>query len=112
MVKILRYASGLLFVLLLLCADALIGREMFSRWFYIFAASLGFILLRLMVGPTNPDRALAFKAASVTVVGLCLALSVAVNNDIYADIAIAWALQSYLATLFLGKYFEGGRLYD
>jgi len=105
--KILRYIAGLTFMLALLAADVYIGQNMFSRWFYLLLAAVFFAIVRLMAGKTNPDRALAFKAASIALTGFCVILAIAFKNDIYIEIAIAWTLQSFIATLFMAKYFGG-----
>ena len=110
--KILRYIFGLLVVLGLLFADAAMGPTLFARWFYLFMAAGLFSLLRLLFAGTNPDRALAFTAANTALTGFCVILAISAREPVYMDIAIAWALQSYLVTLLLGKYFEGAGIYD
>ena len=102
--RILRYVTGLLLVLLLLFADSYFGQTMFVRWFYLLTASCFFAVIRLAAGKTDPDRLLSFDAGSIALTGFCVILSVYSGKDIYMDIAIAWALQSYVVTLFLAKY--------
>lgn len=110
--KIFRYIIGFIFILALLAADAYFGQNMFSRWFYLLTASLFFAIVRLAAGAANPDRALAFKAAGMALTGFCVILSIAFKNDIYIEIAVAWALQSFIAVLFMGKYFGGEKSND
>jgi multicomponent Na+:H+ antiporter subunit F len=110
--RILRYIIGFVFVLSLLCADAFFGQTMFNRWFYLFIGSCFFSMIQLAFGATNYDRFLSFKAASIALVGFCAILAVSLRKDIYIDIAIAWTLQSYMVSLFLSNYLEGGNLDD
>ena len=112
MMRLFRYILGFIFILALLAADAYFGQEMFSRWFYLLLASVFFAIVRLASGKTNPDRALAFKAAGMALTGFCVILSIDLKNDIYIEIAIAWVLQSFIATLFMGKYFGGEKTND
>ena len=64
-------------------------------------------LARLMLGPTPADRAVAIDTIGILIVGFCAVLSVPTGRDWYLDIAIAWALQSFIGALALAKYLEG-----
>ncbi|MFA4842244.1 MAG: cation:proton antiporter [Candidatus Omnitrophota bacterium] len=78
-----------------------------ARCFFILMLCFGFCLLRLMVGPTPADRAVAVDTLGILIVGFCALLSIATGRDWYIDIAIAWALQSFIGALALAKYLEG-----
>jgi multicomponent Na+:H+ antiporter subunit F len=43
----------------------------------------------------------------ILIVGFCAILSIPTGRDWYIDIAIAWALQSFIGALALAKYLEG-----
>ena len=60
-----------------------------------------------MRGPTAADRAVAIDTMGILVVGFCAILSIPTGRDWYIDIAIAWALQSFIGALALAKYLEG-----
>lgn len=66
-----------------------------------------FCLYRILKGPTAADRAVAIDILGILIVGFCVVLSVATKRNWYVDIAIAWALQSFIGTLALAKYLEG-----
>ena len=66
-----------------------------------------FCLFRLMLGPTPADRAVAVDTLGILIVGFCAILSIATGRGWYIDIAIAWALQSFIGALALAKYLEG-----
>jgi len=66
-----------------------------------------FCLLRICLGPTPADRAVAVDTLGVLIVGFCAILSIPTGRDWYIDIAIAWALQSFIGALALAKYLEG-----
>jgi len=78
-----------------------------SRCFFILMVSFAFCLFRLMRGPTPADRAVAVDTLGILIVGFCAILSIPTGRDWYIDIAIAWALQSFIGALALAKYLEG-----
>ncbi|MBU1124530.1 MAG: cation:proton antiporter [Candidatus Omnitrophica bacterium] len=67
----------------------------------------GLCLIRLLRGPTPADRAVAVDTLGILIVGFCAILSIPTGRDWYLDIAIAWALQSFIGALALAKYLEG-----
>ena len=66
-------------------------------------------LWRLFLGPTPSDRAAALDILGILIIGFCAILGIPTGRDWYIDIAIAWALQSFISILALGKYLEGRR---
>jgi multicomponent Na+:H+ antiporter subunit F len=64
-------------------------------------------LIRVAMGPTPPDRAVAIDIIGVMVVGICGIFAIITGMDWYLNIAIAWALLSFIGTLALAKYLEG-----
>ncbi|MDI6756947.1 MAG: monovalent cation/H+ antiporter complex subunit F [Endomicrobiia bacterium] len=82
---------------------------------YTFAAKFSGVLLlccflsliRVIAGPTAPDRALATDIIGLVIIGFCAMLYMTTRKSFYLDIAIAWALQSFIGMLALAKYLEG-----
>jgi len=66
-------------------------------------------LYRVGMGPTAPDRTVAIDILGTLVVGFCLLQAVRTGLDWYLNIAIAWALISFVGTIALAKYLEGRR---
>ena len=64
-------------------------------------------LYRISAGPSVPDRTVAIDIMGVVMVGFCAILSVVTGKDFYINIAIAWALLSFIGTLALAKFLEG-----
>ena len=64
-------------------------------------------LVRIFKGPTAADRAVATDIVGILVIGFCAILAIYTRKDWYMDIAIAWALQSFIGTLALAKFLEG-----
>ncbi|OYT60483.1 cation:proton antiporter [Euryarchaeota archaeon ex4484_178] len=84
---------------------------MTSLWFltaFILMLWIFLSILRLILGPTAPDRVVALDTVNTLVVALMIILAVAYNQIIYVDIAIVYALLSFVTTLYIAKYLEGG----
>ena len=85
---------------------------LFKRAFFIILISCLLCLYRILRGPTAADRAVAIDILGILVLGFCALLSIPTGRSWYIDIGIAWALQSFIATLALAKYLEGRDLDD
>ncbi len=79
----------------------------FQRCFYILLFCALFCLYRVLRGPTAPDRVVAIDILGILIVGFCSILGIPTGRSWYIDIGIAWALQSFIATIALSKYIEG-----
>jgi multicomponent Na+:H+ antiporter subunit F len=82
-----------------------------KRAFFIIMFCSSFCLWRMLMGPTSADRAVALDILGILILGFCAILGIATGRDWYIDIGIAWALQSFISILALGKYLEG-RVFD
>jgi multicomponent Na+:H+ antiporter subunit F len=69
-------------------------------------------MFRILKGPTPADRAVATDIVGILVIGFCGILAVSTGKAWYLDIAIAWALQSFIGTLALAKFLEGRNFDD
>lgn len=69
-------------------------------------------LARVASGPSAPDRALATDIIGIVIIGFCAILYIMTQKSFYLDIAIAWALQSFIGVLALAKYLEGKKFDD
>ena len=83
-----------------------------QRAFYILLLACLLCLYRIMRGPTSADRAVTIDMLGVLIVGFCAIMGISTGRSWYIDIAIAWALQSFIATLALAKFLEGKSLDD
>jgi multicomponent Na+:H+ antiporter subunit F len=69
-------------------------------------------LYRIGLGPTAPDRTVAIDTLGIVVVGFCAILSLVTKKDFYLNIALAWALLSFIGTIALAKFLEGRNFDD
>lgn len=66
-------------------------------------------IIRVIKGPTAPDRAVGLDTINTIVIVSMVIFGAAFNEVIYIDVAIVYALLSYISTLFIAKYLEGGK---
>lgn len=84
----------------------------FLGWMFLILMGCCFLcLLRIAKGPTAPDRTVAIDSLGTILVGFCCLLALSSGLDFYMNIAISWALMSFIGTIALAKYLEG-RHYD
>ena len=68
-------------------------------------------LVRIGLGPTPPDRSVAIDVLGTLIVGFACMMALVTGQEFYINIALAWALLSFIGTVALAKYLEG-RSYD
>ncbi len=66
-------------------------------------------LVRVGLGPTVPDRVVGLDTINTIVVVAMVLFGEAFDEVIYIDVAIVYALLSFVTTLFIAKYIEKGR---
>jgi multicomponent Na+:H+ antiporter subunit F len=64
-------------------------------------------LLRMIIGRTAPDRVVALDTANTLAVAALVLLGTAFGEIIYVDVAIVYAMLSFVTTLFVSKHLEG-----
>jgi len=70
--------------------------------------SIFLVIIRVLKGPTAPDRVVGLDTINTIVIVSMIVFGAATKNIIYIDVAIIYALLSYISTLFIAKYLEGG----
>jgi len=111
----LKWCVGLAGVIIVLSAILFLPLPSLLEWqslflkraFFILIFSAFFSLWRLLLGPTSADRAAALDIFGILIIGFCAILGIPTGRDWYIDIGLAWALQSFISILALGKYLEG-----
>ena len=108
-----RWALGTL-ALIAVIAGIFVYLDVSAETKMILYLLLSFVisLIRIIKGPTPADRAVATDIFGILVIGSCAILAVTTGKDWYMDIAIAWALQSFIGMLALAKFLEGRNFDD
>jgi len=74
--------------------------------FLLLVAALFLAFIRLVLGPTVPDRVVALDLMSTIAVGLIALYALATHQPVYLDAAIVLALISFLSTVAFASYLE------
>lgn len=72
--------------------------------FLILALSFAVIVVRLVRGPTLPDRILALDLLVAVAIGYIAVFGISTGFTIYVDIAIALGLVGFLSTIALARF--------
>lgn len=83
--------------------------ELFIDWATMISLiMLGLALIlsvvRILAGPTLPDRILALDMLTIVAMGFIGAIAIRTGLSLYLDIAVAVALLGFLATVALARY--------
>lgn len=65
-------------------------------------------LIRVIKGPTAPDRIVGIDTINTIIISGLVVFGAVFQAVIYIDVAIVYALLSFISTLFIAKYLEGG----
>ncbi len=80
--------------------------------FAILMTAMILTFVRLVQGPTLPDRVVALELIAAIVVGLIGTYSIQTGIPDFVDVAIVMALMAFLAAVGFGRYIEKGGLRD
>lgn len=63
--------------------------------------------VRLILGPTSADRVVAVDTVNTLTVASMVVLGLIYQEVIFIDVAIVYALLSFVSTLYIAKYIGG-----
>lgn len=84
--------------------------EYFNEYIIVLIALLlcGLMaLIRIIKGPTAPDRVVGLDTINTIIIVCMVLFGAAYQEVIYIDVAIVYALLSFISTLFIAKYIQG-----
>jgi multicomponent Na+:H+ antiporter subunit F len=87
--------------------------DYFNEYIIVLIALLICIIIaiiRVVKGPTAPDRIVGLDTINTIVISSMIVFGAAFREVIYIDVAIVYALLSFISTLFIAKYLEGDEL--
>jgi len=99
MIDVLHVVEHILYITTIVCISGI-------------ALSLILLIYRVLIGPSNPDRATALD-----VIGICLIATAALTSILLAtvklnDVILLIGILSFIGTLALAKYLEMGVIID
>jgi multicomponent Na+:H+ antiporter subunit F len=63
--------------------------------------------VRLVLGPTAPDRVIALDTVNTLTIAAMILFGVVFKEIIFVDVAIVYGLLSFVSTLYIAKYIGG-----
>jgi multicomponent Na+:H+ antiporter subunit F len=69
-----------------------------------------FVLFRVIFGPSPADRIVAVDILGILIVGMLAIMGIYYDQNFFMDIALIWALLSFIASLAFAKILEGRQL--
>jgi multicomponent Na+:H+ antiporter subunit F len=72
------------------------------------AAALLLALYRFIKGPTALDRVIAFDGLTIVTITAIVLGALAEGRGIYLDVALVYALLSFLGVIVVARFLEGG----
>jgi multicomponent Na+:H+ antiporter subunit F len=74
------------------------------------AVCIVIVIIRIFIGPGAPTRLVAFDTANTLVVASLVLAGMMFGQVIFIDVAIVYALLSFVMTLYVAKYIQGDKL--
>jgi multicomponent Na+:H+ antiporter subunit F len=79
-------------------------------WLAAALAATAFLLAlyRFIKGPSAADRVVAFDAMTIVAITGIVLIALVEGRGIYLDVALVYALLSFLGVIVVARYLEGG----
>jgi multicomponent Na+:H+ antiporter subunit F len=74
--------------------------------FLVLGAALILALVRLVIGPTLPDRVVAIDLIAFVSIGFALVYAIATDKPDFLEVALVLGLVAFLATVALARFVE------
>lgn len=82
----------------------------FVSYFFMVFVIVGtfFAIVRIFLGPTAPDRLVGLSTMTTITTVLLVFLGFIFNRYVYIDVALVYAVLSYIGEVSIARYLEGG----
>lgn len=111
--RVVRWFVGLILLAVLAYLNFFVFRApLLVKLINVSLFSALFVLYRVVFGPSPADRVIAVDILGILIIGLLALLGLFYDQGFFMDIALIWALLSFVASLALAKVLEGRRLDD
>jgi multicomponent Na+:H+ antiporter subunit F len=74
----------------------------------IIGLGILFSIVRMILGPTASDRAVAVDTVTTTVVAMLVILALLFKRYVYLDVALVYSLLAFVGLVALARFLEGG----
>lgn len=76
--------------------------------FGVLSLAMILIVIRLLIGPTLPDRVVALELLASVIVALTGTYAIVTDRSSFIDVAIVAALTAFLAAIGFARFLERG----
>ena len=73
----------------------------------VVAVCMIIAVAKVFIGPGAPTRLVAFDTVNTLVVALMVVLAILFKQVIFVDVAIVYAVLSFIMTLYVARFIEG-----
>ena len=73
----------------------------------VVAVCMIIVIAKVFIGPGAPTRLVAFDTLNTLVVALMVVLAILFKQVIFVDVAIVYAVLSFIMTLYVARFIEG-----
>lgn len=74
----------------------------------LFAIAIGIAVLRIILGPSMPDRVLALDVIGVNLIASIAVFSVMLNTKAFLEVILILGILSFIGTIAYAKFVERG----
>jgi multicomponent K+:H+ antiporter subunit F len=78
----------------------------------MLAIAMGLNLLRLVKGPSTPDRILALDTLTINIIALVMLIGISASSTAYFEAALLVAMMGFVGTVALCKFLLGGDIIE
>jgi multicomponent Na+:H+ antiporter subunit F len=73
----------------------------------VMAVCIIIAVAKIFIGPGAPTRLVAFDTTNTLVVAIMILLAIMFDQVIFVDVAIVYALLSFIMALYVARFIEG-----
>ena len=81
---------------------------MLSTAIILFAITIAIAVLRIILGPSLPDRVLALDVIGVNLIATIAVVSVLMNTKAFLEVILILGILSFIGTIAFSKFIERG----
>lgn len=75
--------------------------------FSLIGLGVLFALIRLIAGPSSFDRVVGLDTLNIIITAAIVMIALVLESSLYLDIALAYAILSFLETVVFARFLEG-----
>ncbi|WP_044893325.1 Na(+)/H(+) antiporter subunit F1 [Bacillus alveayuensis] len=78
----------------------------------IIAVSSLLVIIRLIKGPSIPDRAISLDAIGINLIGITAIISVVLDTNAFLDVILLLGILAFIGTVAIAKFLEKGEIIE